>query len=150
MRFRLLASVLACIALAACTSSTAPKPDRIATLLSRDDRRIDVRVEIAADRASREKGLMGRTSLADGDGMLFVFEGEQPLGFWMKNTLIPLDIIYFDGRGEFVSSATMAPCQADPCATYPSAAPASFALEVPSGWLARNGVGEGWSLHLPE
>ncbi len=89
---------------------------------------------------------MGRDALADDAGMLFTFETEQTLRFWMKNTLIPLDIIYFDAQKRFVSALTMTPCAADPCSTYSSRYSALYALEVPAGSVAAWGVGEGWTL----
>lgn len=112
-----------------------------------DNTSLDIAVEIADSDAERQKGLMERASLEG--GMLFVFPQEQELAFWMKDTLIPLDILYFDSRGQFVSVTTMQPCKADPCTTYPSAGPARFALEVNAGEAAAWGVGEGWILKPP-
>ena len=80
--------------------------------------------------------------------MLFIFSAPQQLSFWMKNTLIPLDILYFDSEGNFVSSSTMEPCTKDPCATYPSAGPAQYALEVNAGFAVENGINEAWSLEV--
>jgi uncharacterized membrane protein (UPF0127 family) len=66
----------------------------------------------AADTAKeREKGLMGRSSLAENMGMFFAFKDPQVMQFWMKNTLIPLEILFFDAEGNFVNVATMEPCQ---------------------------------------
>ena len=76
--------------------------------------------------------------------MLFIFEKPQILSFWMKSTVIPLDILFFDEGGKLVSTATMEPCAADPCQTYPSAAEAQYALEVPAGFSEQHGIGEGW------
>jgi hypothetical protein len=103
-------------------------------------------VEIADDHAERARGLMFRTELARDRGMLFLFAEEQILSFWMKNTLIPLDIIFFDREGRFISAATMAPCRADPCPSYPSEGKASMALEVAEGFVAEQGIGAGWAL----
>ena len=89
---------------------------------------------------------MGRTSLAPNAGMLFVFDEEQALNFWMKDTLIPLDIIFFAQDGSYVSSTTMQPCVADPCQIFPSGEPAMFALELPSGTIAAHNIGSTWKL----
>lgn len=114
-------------------------------LLSPDGTKKTLEVEWADTDAKRAYGLMNRATLQH--GMLFLFEDEQSLNFWMKNTLIPLDIVYFDANGEYVSSTTMTPCIADPCVNYPSEAPAKFALEMPAGFLQQSGIGQGWRLH---
>jgi hypothetical protein len=80
--------------------------------------------------------------------MLFVFEEEKPLAFWMKNTLIPLDVLYFNTEGWFVSVDTMPPCTKDPCPQYPSAGPARYALEMNAGWAEAHDVGTGWKIEL--
>ncbi|MFH1670668.1 MAG: DUF192 domain-containing protein [Patescibacteria group bacterium] len=104
--------------------------------------------EIADTPELRTIGLMNREELNDGNGMLFIFEHPNILLFWMKNTLIPLDIIFFDSEGLFVKSATMDPCEEEPCRTYNSGGNALFALEVPAGYVERIGIGEGWRLEL--
>jgi uncharacterized membrane protein (UPF0127 family) len=75
-------------------------------------------IEIADTFASRQQGLMNRSSLQQDAGMLFVFDTPGSYGFWMKNTLIPLDIIWMDENFVVVDTATMTPCTADPCPTY--------------------------------
>lgn len=90
-------------------------------------------LEIADTPAERALGLMHRESLAENAGMLFVFSQEAPLNFWMKNTLIPLDILYIDSAGVVVDIQTMHPQPGVPDSelqTYPSAAPAQYALEI--------------------
>jgi len=114
------------------------------TILGPDDEVVEVQVEVADSPEARAQGLMFRTELPEGQGMLFVFEEEKPLSFWMKNTLIPLDIILFDNGGQFVSRDTMIPCTGDPCQIYLSEEPAQFALEVPVGIAEYEGIGEGW------
>lgn len=95
---------------------------------------VPLRVEIADDTQERAVGLQDRASLKRNHGMLFVFEEEKPLTFWMKDTLIPLDVLYFDAEGNFVSMNTMEPCTEDPCDTYPSTRPAKYALELNAGF----------------
>ena len=101
------------------------------------------KVEIADDEASRTRGLMFRDTLAEDRGMLFVFENEQPLAFWMKNTKIPLDIIYFDDERRMVSVSTAPPCTTPQCPNYPSAAPARYTLELKAGTARKLGAQRG-------
>ena len=106
-------------------------------------------VEFATDDASREHGLMMRTKLAPDHGMLFVFPYQAPQGFWMKNTLIPLDILYFDRDRRLVSTqSNVPPCKADPCPVYPSSAPARYVLELSAGTAHRIGVQVGDELKI--
>lgn len=101
-------------------------------------------VELATNEAAREQGLMMRTSLAADRGMLFVFPDTAQRGFWMKNTLIPLDILYFDADRKLVSAQLdVPPCKADPCPIYPSAGPARYVLELSAGTAKRVGVRDG-------
>lgn len=102
------------------------------------------RVEVVDNDATRTRGLMFRERLDADAGMLFVFEAEQPLAFWMKNTLIPLDILYFDNDGVLVSMAERTPpCRSGSCPTYPSARPARFVLELNAGTAKSLGIRPG-------
>jgi uncharacterized protein len=106
-------------------------------------------VELATDDASRQHGLMMRTALAPDHGMLFVFPYIGPQAFWMKNTLIPLDILYFDADRRLVSmQLDVPPCKADPCPTYPSDAPAIYVLELSAGTAQRIGAKPGDTLKI--
>jgi uncharacterized membrane protein (UPF0127 family) len=97
--------------------------------------------EFAVDDDSRELGLMNRKVLAADHSMLFVFADDQPRSFWMKNTLIPLDILYFNKERKLASMQLNAqPCQADPCATYPSDGNARYVLELPAGTAGKLGL----------
>ena len=87
-------------------------------------------VEIADDDAERARGLMFRDSLEKNHGMLFIHDVEAPQAYWMKNTHIPLDILYFDDARRLVSQQRdVPPCSlGDGCPPYPSTAPARYVL----------------------
>lgn len=103
-----------------------------------------IHVEIAADDATREHGLMDRKSMPADHGMLFVYPDDAVLTFWMKDTLIPLDMLFFDAQRRLVTLlADVPPCKADPCGIYPSTQPARYVLELNAGTTARLGVHEG-------
>ena len=117
--------------------------------ISVDLRQHHFSAELATNEASREYGLMNRTALAADHGMLFAFTDESPRAFWMKNTLIPLDMLYFDTRHRLVSvQANVPPCKADACPTYPSQAPARYVLELSAGTAERIGVQAGDTLSI--
>jgi len=102
------------------------------------------KVEIADTRDKQALGLMFRESMAADHGMLFIFPTEAPRSFWMKNTRIPLDIMYFDEDFELVSiSADTPPCRVSRCPSYPSVAPAKYVLELNAGTASELGVGVG-------
>ncbi|GAB3350164.1 DUF192 domain-containing protein [Lysobacter tyrosinilyticus] len=96
-------------------------------------------VEIADDDAERARGLMFRDEMAADHGMLFIHDSEEPQSYWMKNTRIPLDILYFDNERKLVSQQRdVPPCAlGDGCPPYPSDAPARYVLELNAGEAAR-------------
>ena len=101
-------------------------------------------VEIADTREKQALGLMFRDEMPAGEGMLFIFPDEAPRSFWMKNTRIPLDIMYFDKDMNMVSiSADTQPCRVSRCPSYPSIAPAKYVLELNAGTASELGVGPG-------
>lgn len=102
-------------------------------------------VEIADDDAERARGLMFRDALGTGQGMLFVFPDEQPRSFWMMNTRIPLDILYFDASRRLVSASRRTPpCRSTTrCPSYPSEGPARYVLELDAGQASALGVQRG-------
>jgi hypothetical protein len=107
-------------------------------------------VEIADDDAERARGLMFRDALAEGHGMLFIHERQEPQAYWMKNTRIALDILYFDDGLKLVSQQRgVPPCSAgNACPSYPSDAPARYVLELNAGEAAKLNVVDGAVLQL--
>jgi len=102
------------------------------------------KVEIADTREEQALGLMFRDSMPADQGMLFIFPNEAPRSFWMKNTRIPLDIMYFDKDLKLISiSADTPPCRVNRCPSYPSKAPAKYVLELNAGTASELGVGVG-------
>jgi len=99
-----------------------------------------VKVEIADSPSERRRGLMGRRTLAPRAGMLFVYREDVRGGYWMKDTLIPLDIAFVGGGGRIVRIFTMAPCRHDPCRVYDPGVSYRSALEVNAGSFRRWGV----------
>jgi uncharacterized membrane protein (UPF0127 family) len=99
-----------------------------------------VTAEVADSRMERSIGLMHRTELAAGAGMLFVYPAPRRLSFWMRNTLVPLSIAFIDARGTIVRISDMQPRDER---HVPSDWPALYALEVPQGWFRESGVSIG-------
>jgi uncharacterized membrane protein (UPF0127 family) len=102
-----------------------------------------VRLEVAADPAARARGLMGRTEVPQGTGMVFLYPEDVAEAYWMKNTLVPLSIAFVAADGRVVSVAEMTPCRADPCPSYAPAGPYRYAVELAAGSFGAAGVGPG-------
>jgi uncharacterized membrane protein (UPF0127 family) len=102
--------------------------------------------EVAATPNARTRGLMWRTQLPEGTGMLFIFPQESGLTFWMKNTLIPLDMIFFDASLTIVGIVENAvPRSLD---SRGPGVPAKYVLEVPGGWSEKIGLKPGLKVEL--
>lgn len=114
------------------------------TLQSPDGNILPLDVERAVTTEEQARGLMHRRTVTN--GMLFVFTDDRVRSFWMKNTLVPLDILFFDSRGAFVSATTMHPCTVDPCPLYHSEGWARLALEMPAGFVLTYGIGKNWKM----
>jgi len=103
-------------------------------------------VEVVKTEQEKAKGLMFREKMGKDEGMLFVYEKEELLSFWMKNTRIPLSIAFLDKSGKIVDLQDMVPFSLQ---TRTSALPAQFALEVNQGWFEEHGISVGDSVKLP-
>lgn len=154
-----LVALLLSIALAFFGSScTPPKPDDLDKLGTVDltIKTGQFRLWIADSWAEQQNGLMFVTAermadLPDGTrrGMIFVFDSEHELNFWMRNTIIPLDIAYLDSKGTVVATHTMAPLDERPN-QYPSGKPARYAIEVNAGVFADLGLKVDDRITLPD
>lgn len=98
-------------------------------------------VEVADDDGERTTGLMNRDSLDADSGMLFIFEDERVYPFWMKNTLIPLDMIWLNSNKEIVFIKENAvPCEQDPCFIITPSGVAKYVIELNSGIVAERNI----------
>ena len=107
-------------------------------------------MEIADEFEERQTGLMGRESLDADAGMAFVWSEEFRGSFWMKDTLIPLSIAFWDDRSRIVAILDMEPCEADPCPSYDPEVPFLGALEVNAGFFDEHAVEVGDRIELIE
>ena len=105
-------------------------------------------VQISDTPALRDKGLMGKTSLAPDSGMAFVWAEPTDSTFWMKDTLIPLSVAFWGASGRLVAIREMTPCKADPCETYGSPVAYVGAVEANAGWFAAHGAKVGDAIEL--
>jgi uncharacterized membrane protein (UPF0127 family) len=106
---------------------------------------VAITAELARTEEERTQGLMHRTHLADGRGMLFIFDRDQIMSFWMKNTHIPLSIAFIASDGRIIEIKDMQPHDLNPVVSSRSV---RYALEVPQGWFDRAGVKPGDSVVL--
>jgi uncharacterized membrane protein (UPF0127 family) len=116
------------------------------TLRTREGRELRLDVEIASDDPSRSRGLMFRRSLPEDSGMIFVFQEESFHSFWMKNTLIPLDMLFIDAQGKVVGVVENA--EPRTLSSRSVEGDSRFVLEVNGGWCARHGVAAGDAVAL--
>lgn len=97
-------------------------------------------VEVVDTPQARQIGLMYREKLEENKGMLFIFDSEGSYPFWMKNTLIPLDIIWIDSFGKIIDIREAEPCEKDPCPVIPHAGSAKYVLEINKGLSSQLGI----------
>jgi len=108
-------------------------------------------VEVAKTAGQRAKGLMGRSDLPENQGMLFVFPEQGDYGFWMKNMLIPIDIIWTDKDLAITHiEHGVPPCEAEPCAIYKSQSPSQYVLEIKAGLAQELRMETGDKLYFPD
>ena len=104
--------------------------------------------EIAEEDEHRQRGLMYRTSLGENEGMLFIFEQQRDLTFWMRNTCLPLDMLFLASDGTIVGIQENTPTLTDE--NFSPGCPAKYVLEVNAGWTRKNGVRAGMKVTLPK
>jgi uncharacterized membrane protein (UPF0127 family) len=143
--------LLGLVLCAACSDDDGAPPAHdaeAAVVILTADGPVELDVELADTTDERATGLMGREKIGPHDGMAFMF-GEPTEGtFWMKNTLIPLSIAFWDEGGRIVGILDMEPCADDPCPTYGPGVPYVGALEVEQGAFEEQGVEVGDRLEL--
>jgi uncharacterized protein len=106
--------------------------------------KLEITVEIASTNAESERGLMYRTKLPEKQGMYFSYDAPQDpnrVGFWMKNTLIPLDVAFFDANGVIFDIVTLQPCVTTNCPIYTTKKIYAGTLEVNKGFFGQVGMG---------
>ena len=124
--------------LAACASQ---KLETAVLSISRPDSDpVKITVEIARTEEERAQGLMHRKKLPDGEGMIFVYDRDQQMSFWMKNTVIPLSIAFIASDGTIIEIKDMQPLDLN---SVRSSRSVRYALETPQGWFGRAGVQPG-------
>lgn len=124
-------------------------PDATLRLVGPSGQMVTVAAKVANTPPRRRHGLMEVPTLPDAVGMLFVFPAEQRGGFWMKDTLVPLDIAYADSDGAVTAILRMEPCTSARCPVYDPGTPYDYALEVRAGWFEQVGIDADWWLELP-
>jgi len=145
--------LLAVLVLAACahapaTAGPVPNPSLDLpqgnlTVAGAGEPKLSLHVQIAETTQSREQGLMGVKKMPDQVGMAFLFGEPATTGFWMKDTLIPLDIAFWDGKGGIVATSTMTPCTTDSCPVYQPPTSYVGSVEMNAGLLAATGIKAG-------
>jgi uncharacterized protein len=106
----------------------------------------EVFLDLAVTFEEKQKGLMFVDFLPDNKGMIFIFDDEDKRSFWMKNTLIPLDIIFIDENYLITNILTALPCEKDPCELFQGKA--KYVVEVNAGFCEKNNITKGQSVRL--
>lgn len=146
-KIKILAGILLCALIASPVHAKKFNLKKTDLFIKRaDGTEICVKAELAVKPEERNFGFMERRKIPDGTGMLFVFEYDQILSFWMKNTPSPLSIAYITKDGKIKDIFDMTPFS---LASIQSTGYVRYALEVPQGWFLRNGIKSGDTINLP-
>ncbi len=129
--------------------SQAKLPTRVITFMNADNDNITLTAELASTATQRQIGLMGRTSLGADEGMLFVLPTPMVTTFWMKNTLIPLDMIWVDENGKIIDIQQAEPCLTATCPSYTPPGPVKFVLETNQGWAQSHSIDSSATIYWP-
>ncbi len=140
--------VAALVAVAATPASTPIRFGKAEAVLTTERSRVILTVEVARTGEQQARGLMFRRWLAPKAGMAFVYTRDTRGAFWMKNTLIPLSIAFYNSRGKILRIMQMEPCEADPCRLYDPGVAYRGALEVNQGAFGRWRVNRGDTIRL--
>ena len=124
--------------LAACASQKLETA--VLSIARADSSPVEITVEIARTEEEKTQGLMYRKELPDGTGMIFIFDRDQQLSFWMKNTVIPLSIAFIASDGRIIEIRDMQPRDLN---SVKSSRSVRYALEAPQGWFDRAGIKPG-------
>ena len=133
------------ISFMSCCSTKFKLPKKNLEIVTKDGRTVVVKAEIAELEAERNYGFMNRKKIPDDTGMLFVFEKDQVLRFWMKDTPTALSIAYIDSEGTIRDIFAMTPYS---LADVTSSSSVRYALEVPRGWYTRKNISVGDKINL--
>ncbi|MDO8676089.1 MAG: DUF192 domain-containing protein [Candidatus Azambacteria bacterium] len=109
---------------------------------------VKIRVKYAITPEEQQEGLMNQSSLNKKSGMIFVFPEERNRGFWMKNVLIPLDVVFISSNGKINEITTLNLCSEEPCTVYNSKNPSKYVIEVNAGSIAKWKILEGDILEI--
>lgn len=109
---------------------------------------VKINVEYAITPQEWQKGLMNRVSLDKNSGMIFIFPEEKIQSFWMKNVLIPLDVIFISSSGRINEITALNPCTEEPCSFYNSKNPSKYVIEINAGSTEKWKILEGDILEL--
>lgn len=139
--------IMASLALLSFNACAQRLPVQKLTITTSDGRSVEVKAEVARTQEQRNRGFMERKDIPDGTGMIFVFEKDQILSFWMKNTPHPLSIAYIDSKGAIRDIFDMTPFS---LASINSTVSVRYALEVPQGWFEKNRISRGDTVSLPK